>query len=108
MIVTLNNQMTDKRMSAISNLTGNKTLAASKALMIEEAIRQMQNGICHFLFQKKDGSLTERFGTLNPSLCCQHIKGTGTSPELHGCTLFWDVTKGGFRSFRWENIVAIL
>ena len=90
-------------MTAIANIIGNVTIATSKALLIEEAIRQMQNGI-----QKKDGTIAERFGTLNPSLCSQHIKGTGKSPELRGCTLFWDVVNGGFRSFLWQNFIAIL
>ena len=108
MVVTTISQMTATRMIAIANITGSNSLAATKALLIEEVIKQMQNGICHFLFQKKDGSITERFGTLNPELCNQHIKGTGKSPELRGCTYFWDVTKGGFRSFRWENIIAVL
>ena len=108
MVVKTNSSMTAKRMTAIANITGNVTIATSKALLIEEAIRQMQNGVCHFVFQKKDGTITERFGTLNPALCSQHIKGTGKSPELRGCTLFWDAVNGGFRSFRWENILAIL
>ena len=97
-----------QRMTAIANITGNVTIATSKALLIDEAIRQMQNGVCHFVFQKKDGTITERFGTLNPALCSQHIKGTGKSPELRGCTLFWDVVSGGFRSFLWQNFIAIL
>lgn len=74
MVVTTNNPMTVKRMTAIANITGNVTIATSKALLIDEAIRQMQNGVCHFVFQKKDGTITERFGTLNPALCSQHIK----------------------------------
>ena len=77
MVVTTNNPMTAKRMTAIANITGNVTIATSKALLIEEAIRQMQNGVCHFVFQKKNGTITERFGTLNPALCSQPLA------ELH-------------------------
>jgi hypothetical protein len=96
------------RQATIARIIGNSTIATSKALLIEEIINQMENGICHFKFTKKDGSVTERFGTLNPALCSQHIKGTGKSPELRGCTFFWDVVNGGFRSFRWEYVLAIL
>jgi len=99
MIVTRNSSMTAKRMTAIANITGNVTIASSKALLIEEAIRQMQTGICHFVFQKKDGTITERFGTLNPALCSQHIKGTGKSPELRGCTFFWGCSQWWFPQF---------
>ena len=108
MVVTTNSPMTVKRMTAIANITGNVTIATSKALLIEEAIKQMQNGVCHFAFQKKDGTITERFGTLNPTLCSQYVKGTGQSPEKSGCTCYWDVEKSGFRAFLWENIITIL
>lgn len=101
-------KMTAVRASAIAKIIGNDAIAASKALLIEEAKRQMTNGICHFVFKKKDGSLSERYGTLIPSLCSKHVKGTGTSPEQRGCMIFWDCSIGAFRSCRWENIVTIL
>ena len=101
-------KMTAVRASAISQIIGNDAIAASKALLIEEAKRQMTNGICHFVFKKNDGSIAERFGTLNPALCSQHVKGTGRSPEKSGCTCYWDVEKSGFRAFHWENLLAIL
>jgi hypothetical protein len=101
-------KMTAVRAAAISQITGNDTIGISKALLIEEAKRQMLNGICHFIFRRKDGSLTERYGTLIPSLCSKHVKGTGTSPEQRGCMIFWDCSIGAFRSCRWENIVTIL
>ena len=101
-------KMTVVRASAISQITGNDAIGVSKALLIEEAKRQMLNGICHFLFRKKDGSIAERYGTLNPSLCSHHIKGTGRSPEKSGCTCYWDVEKSRFGSFLWKNIITIL
>ena len=36
------------------------------------------------------------------------LNGRGTSPENHGCTCYWSMEKGGFRSFRWENLIAVL
>ncbi len=102
------NKMTAVRADAIYRITGNKAIAASKAILIEEAKRQMTDGICHFMYKKKDGSITERFGTLNPALCSQHIKGTGQSPEKSGCTCYWDVERSGFKSFLWKNFLAIL
>ena len=102
------NKMTALRASAISQIIGNDAIAASKAILIEEVKHQMMNGICHFMYKKKDGSIAERFGTLNPALCSQHVKGTGRSPEKSGCTCYWDVEKSGFRVFLWENLLAIL
>ena len=58
--------------------------------------------------QKANGEVREAFGTLNPSLCGKHINGRGISPENWGCTPYWDMEKGGFRSFRWENLVAVI
>lgn len=49
--------------------------------------------------KRKTGSIPERFGTLDPTLCSQHVKGTGQSPEKSGCTCYWDVEKSGFRAF---------
>ena len=68
---------------------------------------------CHFVYLKvaKPGQpqeVREAFGSLNPALCGKHINGRGTSPENHGCTCYWDMEKGGFRSFRWENLIAVL
>lgn len=51
-------KMTAVRASAIAQIIGNDAIAASKALLIEEAKRQMTNGICHFVFKKKDGEYT--------------------------------------------------
>ena len=106
---TTNNVLVARHIDAISIKTGSVLMGMSKALLIEEAKRQMRstNG-CHMIYMKKDGSVREAFATLNPVLCGKHINGRGQSPETWGCTCYWDMEKGGFRSFRWENIVAVL
>jgi predicted amidohydrolase len=45
---------------------------------------------------------------LNAAICGKHINGRGISPENWGCCCYWDMEKGGFRSFRWANIIAVL
>lgn len=111
-------KMTAVRASAIAQIIGNDAIAASKALLIEEAKRQMTNGICHFVFKKKDGSIAERFGTLNPTLCSQHVKGTGQSPEkadvhVTGMSKVWvqSFSLGEYHNYSITNnaeIIAIL
>ena len=76
-------------------------------MMIENLKRQMQNGIAHFVFKKKDGSLREAWGTTNRSLAEKHINGRGVSRECFATTAYFDVEKGQWRSFRWENLVAV-
>ena len=106
---TTNNALVAAHIASITRTTGSALMGTSKALMIEEAKRQMRSTSgCHFLYMKKDGSVREAFGSLNPVLCDKHINGRGQSPETWGCTCYWDMEKGGFRSFRWANLVAIL
>ena len=109
-----NNALVARHIEAITIKTGSALMGTSKALLIEESKRQMRSTSgCRFVYLKvaKPGQpqeVREAFGTLNPSLCSKHINGRGISPEYHGCTCYWDMEKGGFRSFRWENLVAVL
>ena len=103
-----NNALVARHIAVISAKKGSSLMGSAKALLIEEAKRQMRAGTCHFLYVKKDGSVREAFGTLNPVLCNKHINGRGQSPETWGCSCYFDVEKGQFRSFRWQNILDVL
>ena len=103
-----NNALVARHIETITRKTGSALMGTSKALLIEEAKRQMRSGTCHFLYVKKDGSIREAFGTLNATLCGKHINGRGQSPESWGCSCYFDIEKGQFRSFRWANIIDIL
>lgn len=104
-----NNALVARHISSISRTTGSALMGTSKALLIEEAKRQMRTTSgCHFIYKKVNGEVREAFGTLNPAICGKHINGRGVSPEYHGCTPYWDMEAGGFRSFRWANLIAVL
>lgn len=103
-----NNALVARHITSISRTTGSALMGASKALLIEEAKRQMREGVCHFIYQKKDGSVREAMGTLVKPVLNATLKGTGASPEEWGCCYYHDVIKGGARSFRWANLVAVL
>ena len=106
---TTTDELIAQHIDVITTKTGSALMGASKALLIEEAKRQMRSTSgCHLVYRKKDGSIREAYATLNPALCNKHINGRGQSPENHGCTCYWDMEKGGFRSFRWENLIAVL
>lgn len=110
MIITATNDaLVAAHIRTITIRTGSALMGTSKALLIEEAKRQMRSTSgCHMIYMKKDGSVREAFATLNPTLCGKHINGRGQSPENWGCSCYWDMEKGGFRSFRWENLIAVL
>lgn len=92
----------------IAKVTGSACMAVSKAMLIEEAKEQMRKGVCHFIYEKKDGTVREAFGTLDRGVLCATLQGTGMSPECWGCCYYHDVVKGAARSFRWENLIAVL
>ena len=107
-ITATNSPLIARHIAVIAAKKGSALMGSAKALLIEEAKRQMRNGTCHFIYMKKDGSVREAFGTLNAALCNKHINGRGQSPENWGCSCYFDVEKGQFRSFRWQNIIDIL
>lgn len=103
-----NDVLVAAHISAISAKTGSQLMGLSKAMLIEEAKRQMRNGVCHFVYRKKSGECREAFGTLDRGILNATLKGTGTSPETWGCCYYHDAVKGGARSFRWENLMAVI
>ena len=104
-----NNALVANHIRTITMKTGSALMGTSKALLIEEAKRQMRSTSgCHLIYKKVNGEIREAFASLNPALCGKHINGRGDSPETRGCTCYWDMEKGGFRSFRWENLIAVL
>ncbi len=104
--VVLSN-MTITRANVIAERTGSLEMGIAKAMLIEQLKNKLANGVAHFIFQKRDGSLREMFATTNPALCSRHVNGRGVSRELYGTTCVFDVEKGAFRSFRWESIVKV-
>ena len=95
------------RMAVIARRTGSELIAGAKAVLVEVLKDKMRNGIAHFVFQKKDGSLREAWGTTNRSLAEKYINGNGVTREAYATTAYFDVEAGGWRSFRWENLVMV-
>ncbi|MGN0032787.1 MAG: SH3 beta-barrel fold-containing protein [Candidatus Limimorpha sp.] len=77
-----------------------------KTMLIEEAKRQMRNGVFHFEYMKKNGECRETFGTLNKGVINATLTGTGESPETWGCCYYHDTIKGGARSSRGDAVFS--
>lgn len=103
-----NDALVAAHIRSITVTTGSALMGTSKALLIEECKRQMRTGVCHFIYLKKNGEVREAFGTLDRGVLNATLKGTGESPETWGCCYYHDTLKGGARSFRWANLVAVL
>jgi hypothetical protein len=95
------------RIKVIAHRTGNITIAAAKAMQIELLKIKMANGVAHFAFLKKDGTIREAFGTIQSNIAAAKTNGNGISREYFNTTAFFDVEKGEWRSFRWENLVWV-
>ena len=106
MIISNDSRMVT-RMAVIARRTGSELMAGAKAVLVEALKDKMRNGIAHFVFQKKDGSYREAWGTTNRSLAQKYINGNGVTREAYATTAYFDVEAGGWRSFRWENLVMV-
>jgi len=101
------NNMTAVRMAVIDNRTNDKTMAVGKAMMIELLKTKMANGVAHFAFMKKDGTIREAFGTIQSNIASAKTNGNGECRELYATTAFFDIEKGAWRSLRWENLLWV-
>lgn len=102
-----NSMMLAKRAMAIAKKLNSVEMGVEKSLLISALKRRLQMGVVRFAYQKKDGTIREAFGTLDRVIIKAKVKGTGTSPEEYQCCCYFDIEKGAFRSFRWENLIAI-
>lgn len=98
---------TANRMMVILQRTGSDLAAGAKAMMIENLKEKLRNGVAHFLYTKKDGTIREARGTTNAALAHKYTNGNGISREYYKTTAYFDIEKGEWRSFRWESIVKV-
>ena len=107
-MIATTNGLTITRMNVIAKRTGSELMAGAKGIMIEQLKKQLGSGIAHFVYAKKSGVLREAFGTTNRAIVEKKTCGYGVSRERFATTAYYDVEAGDWRSFRWENIVAVL
>ena len=105
--LTIVNNSTAVRANVIAIRTNSIEIGLLKAMMIENLKEKMKNGIAHFIFQKKNGELRECWGTTQAALAKAMCNGNGESREVFKTIAFFDVTKGEWRSFRWESLIQV-
>ncbi len=101
------NGMQVKRTQKIAERTGDIAMGLVKAQMIELLKNKMANGVAHFIFKKKDGSIREAWGTIQSNIAAAKTNGRGENRENYYTTAFFDVEKGEWRSLRWESLIKV-
>ena len=101
------NSTTVVRAATISQRSHSEEIGIVKAMMIENLKTKLANGVAHFIFMKKDGTVREAWGTTQPNIAKAKTNGRGVSRELYKTTAYYDVEKGEWRSFRWEALVQV-
>ena len=107
--IILLNQGSAVRAKVIAVRTFCRTVdGISKAILVEQLKEKLRSGqIVKFAYLKKDGSIRIAFGTTNPDFVKDKACGLGESRENYFTTAYYDLEKGGWRSFRWENLIAV-
>lgn len=101
------NNATANRATVIATRTESSEMGMMKAMMIDLLKTKLANGIAHFIFKKKDGSYREAWGTTQSNIANAKINGRGVSREMYATTAYFDVERGQWRSFRWENLIQV-
>ena len=101
------NNSTAHRATIIATRTESAELGVMKAMLIDLLKSKLSNGIAHFIFKKKDGSLREAWGTTQNQLAKAKTNGRGVSREYFKTTAYYDIECGEWRSFRWENLIQV-
>ena len=101
------NGMTARRANVIAHRTGSAAMGVVKAQMIDLLKAKLQNGVAHFIYMKKDGSIREAWGTCSGQLMKATQNGRGLSGDMVNTIKYWDVEKGGYRSLRYENLIQV-
>lgn len=101
------NDSTANRATVIAARTQSAEMGVMKAMLIDTLKVKLANGITHFIFKKKDGSYREAWGTTQSNIANAKTNGRGGSRETYKTTAYFDIECGGWRSFRWENLVQV-
>ena len=104
--IVIDNQ-TIRRANVIAYRTGSEVIGILKAQMIDLLKAKLHSGVAHFIYQKKDGSIREAWGTTHHGLVSAKVNGNGMPRDYVNCVCYFDVEKGAFRSLRFENLIQV-
>ena len=102
------NGKTARRANVIAARTGSAAKGVNNAQMIDLLKAQLQSGVAHFIYMKKDGTIREAWGTCAGNLMRATQNGRGLSGDQVNTVKYFDVVAGGYRSMRFENLLQVL
>lgn len=107
-VILLNND-TAVRAKVIAVRTSSRMVdGISKALLIEQLKKKLRSGqIVKFVYLKSNGDIRVAYGTTNADFVKDKVCGWGESRECYATTAYFDLEKAAWRSFRWENLIAV-
>lgn len=107
--VILLNHNTAVRAKVIAVRTSSRMMdGISKALLIEQLKKKLRSGqIVKFVYLKSNGDIRVAYGTTNADFVKDKVCGWGESRECYATTAYFDLEKAAWRSFRWENLIAV-
>ncbi len=101
------NSSTARRATVIATRTQSTEMGMMTAMLVDILKVKLAGGVAHFVFKKKDGSLREAWGTTQRNIASAKTNGRGISREAYKTTAYFDIERGAWRSFRWENLVQV-
>lgn len=82
--------------------------ALETSALIEKLQFRLMNGVVEFCYLKKNNEIRRAFGTLLEKPVVKNIVGTGTPRKEYNLQAYWDVNEMAWRSFKYENLIAII
>lgn len=82
-------------------------IIGGNAVALNDSLRtKLTEGIAHFAFQKKDGSIREAFGTVQAErIAIPSGEGPKTNQETTG--VYFDLGSNAWRSYTIANLIAV-
>lgn len=88
----------------ISEITGRPMAECEQqAQQIAECVREMCKRVVEFYFVKKDGTMRQAFGTLQPEVLIEHVTEPSNRTPNPDIVTYFDTMAQAFRSFRKVN-----
>lgn len=107
--IVLLNHGTAVRAEVIAIRTSSRMVdGISKALLVEQLKKKLRSGqIVKFAYLKNNGEVRIAYGTTHSDFIRDKVCGWGESRECYATTAYFDLEKAAWRSFRWENLIAV-
>ena len=88
----------------INQITGRPMAdCEEQAKQIAECVKEMCSRVVEFYFIKKDGTVRQAFGTLQPDVLIQHVTSPSAREPNPDIVTYFDTMAQAFRSFRKVN-----